>query len=231
MPQLPVDDDQGVERDGPPLHRMGVWPADPRPRGSRGPRRREGWARRRGWRRCAGRGWSCRAPSGAWTVTMQLQAGHRHAAPCGRHDRAGAAHVARDAAGRARADRGSAARLRRWAAAGWSWCGADRSSAAGSAPTTRRWPARTFRPAAAAGCRRWTSRTRSRVWRELGMTAGGELLSNEALIAIHWLHRVGARDLAAYLVLFASRLGARGRCAVPRPSARADCRAVHHGHV
>lgn len=28
--------------------------------------------------------------------------------------------------------------------------------------------------------------------RELGMTAGGELLSRESLVAIHWLHRVGA---------------------------------------
>jgi len=44
------------------------------------------------------------------------------------------------------------------------------------------------------------------VLRELGMTAGGELLSNEALTAIHWLHRVGAVIVAAYLVLFAAKL-------------------------
>ena len=30
------------------------------------------------------------------------------------------------------------------------------------------------------------------VVRELGMTADGELLSNQALTAIHWTHRLGA---------------------------------------
>jgi cytochrome c oxidase assembly protein subunit 15 len=44
------------------------------------------------------------------------------------------------------------------------------------------------------------------VLRELGMTADGGLLSNEALTAIHWLHRVGAIVVAAYLLAFAARL-------------------------
>ena len=44
------------------------------------------------------------------------------------------------------------------------------------------------------------------VLRELGMTASGDLLSNEALTAIHWLHRVGAVIVAGYLVFFAMRL-------------------------
>lgn len=40
------------------------------------------------------------------------------------------------------------------------------------------------------------------VHRELGMTAQGDLLSNEALTAIHWLHRVGAVAVAAWLAAF-----------------------------
>jgi cytochrome c oxidase assembly protein subunit 15 len=44
------------------------------------------------------------------------------------------------------------------------------------------------------------------VLRELGMTAQGDLLSNEALTAIHWLHRLGAVVVTAFLVAFAARL-------------------------
>ncbi|HEY9396134.1 MAG TPA: COX15/CtaA family protein [Burkholderiales bacterium] len=44
------------------------------------------------------------------------------------------------------------------------------------------------------------------VLRELGMTPQGELLSNEALTAIHWIHRVGALVVAAYTLYFAQRL-------------------------
>lgn len=43
------------------------------------------------------------------------------------------------------------------------------------------------------------------VLRELGRTAEGALLSNEALTAIHWLHRVGAIVVAAYLAWLAVR--------------------------
>lgn len=39
------------------------------------------------------------------------------------------------------------------------------------------------------------------VFRELGMTAEGGLLSNEALIAIHWVHRVGAIVTFLYIGL------------------------------
>ena len=41
------------------------------------------------------------------------------------------------------------------------------------------------------------------VVRELGMTADGELLSNQALTAIHWTHRLGALIVGAYLLLLA----------------------------
>ena len=43
------------------------------------------------------------------------------------------------------------------------------------------------------------------VVRELGRTAEGALLSNEALTAIHWLHRLGAIVVAAYLAWLAIR--------------------------
>ena len=38
--------------------------------------------------------------------------------------------------------------------------------------------------------------------RDLGMTAAGESLSNEALTAIHWSHRVGALITFTYLLIF-----------------------------
>jgi cytochrome c oxidase assembly protein subunit 15 len=41
------------------------------------------------------------------------------------------------------------------------------------------------------------------VLRELGMTAEGELLSMEALTAIHWAHRLGALVVGGYLALLA----------------------------
>ncbi len=44
------------------------------------------------------------------------------------------------------------------------------------------------------------------VLRELGMTPDGALLSNEALTAIHWMHRVGAIVVLAYSVMLARRL-------------------------
>ncbi len=40
-------------------------------------------------------------------------------------------------------------------------------------------------------------------FRELGMTAAGESLSNQALDAIHWAHRVGALVTFAYLAILA----------------------------
>jgi cytochrome c oxidase assembly protein subunit 15 len=41
------------------------------------------------------------------------------------------------------------------------------------------------------------------IFRELGMTADGEALSNQALNAIHWMHRVGALVTFAYLGVLA----------------------------
>ena len=48
------------------------------------------------------------------------------------------------------------------------------------------------------------------VVRELGMTSDGGLLSNEALTAIHWMHRLFALPVAAILGLLAFRLMGRG---------------------
>ncbi|TAH43980.1 MAG: heme A synthase [Betaproteobacteria bacterium] len=44
------------------------------------------------------------------------------------------------------------------------------------------------------------------VVRELGMTADGELLSNSALTAIHWSHRVGALLIGALLLVLGATL-------------------------
>lgn len=44
------------------------------------------------------------------------------------------------------------------------------------------------------------------VVRELGMTAEGELLGNDALTAIHWTHRLGAVVVGAYLLLLVAGL-------------------------
>src|SRR5690606_16081294 len=44
------------------------------------------------------------------------------------------------------------------------------------------------------------------VLRELGMTPEGELLSNEALTAIHWMHRVGALIVTVYTLYLMRRL-------------------------
>jgi cytochrome c oxidase assembly protein subunit 15 len=49
------------------------------------------------------------------------------------------------------------------------------------------------------------------VVRELGMTADGELLSNAALTAIHWMHRVGALVTSLVLLVLAGRLMRAGR--------------------
>ncbi len=52
------------------------------------------------------------------------------------------------------------------------------------------------------------------VVRELGMTADGELLSHEALTAIHWMHRVGAALVSVALVILSARLFFAGRRAM-----------------
>lgn len=44
------------------------------------------------------------------------------------------------------------------------------------------------------------------VFRELGQTPDGDMLSLPALTAIHWMHRVGAVIVTLYLGLFAARL-------------------------
>ena len=84
-------------------------------------------------------------------------------------------------------------------------------SAAGSAPTTRCWPAATSRPARASGGRRWTSTHGFTLRRELGDDGDGGFLPFAALTAIHMAHR--ARRLRACwprCALLAWRLHARG---------------------
>lgn len=49
------------------------------------------------------------------------------------------------------------------------------------------------------------------VVRELGMTANGELLSHQALTAIHWMHRMGAAVVSIALLVLAARLYLAGR--------------------
>lgn len=44
------------------------------------------------------------------------------------------------------------------------------------------------------------------VLRELGMTADGQMLSNDALTAIHWMHRIGALAVTASLIMLSIRL-------------------------
>ena len=46
--------------------------------------------------------------------------------------------------------------------------------------------------------------------RELGMTADGAMLSNEALTAIHWMHRIGALAVTAALIMLSIRLTRAG---------------------
>ena len=45
-----------------------------------------------------------------------------------------------------------------------------------------------------------------RLWRELGKTAGGEVIPMQALVAIHWVHRTFAVVVVAYLAWLATRL-------------------------
>jgi cytochrome c oxidase assembly protein subunit 15 len=55
-----------------------------------------------------------------------------------------------------------------------------------------------------------------KLWRELGRTAGGEVIPMEALVAIHWVHRTFAVVVVLYLAWLASRL--RRHAALRRPS-------------
>ena len=48
------------------------------------------------------------------------------------------------------------------------------------------------------------------VLRELGMTADGQMLSNDALTAIHWMHRIGAVAVTAGLLMLSVRLSRAG---------------------
>ncbi|CAJ0692566.1 COX15/CtaA family protein [Ralstonia mannitolilytica] len=53
-------------------------------------------------------------------------------------------------------------------------------------------------------------------WRQLGRTAGGEFISHDALVAIHWTHRVFAVVVLSYLAWFglrAQRIDGMGRVA------------------
>ncbi len=45
-----------------------------------------------------------------------------------------------------------------------------------------------------------------RLWRELGKTAGGDVIPMEALVAIHWVHRTFAVVVVGYLAWLATRL-------------------------
>jgi cytochrome c oxidase assembly protein subunit 15 len=44
------------------------------------------------------------------------------------------------------------------------------------------------------------------LWRALGMTADGDVITQDALVAIHWTHRTFAFAVIAYLVALALRL-------------------------
>ncbi|MFL6641442.1 MAG: COX15/CtaA family protein, partial [Paraburkholderia graminis] len=44
------------------------------------------------------------------------------------------------------------------------------------------------------------------LWRALGMTGDGDMITQEALVAIHWTHRTFAFVVIAYLVWFALKL-------------------------
>ena len=52
------------------------------------------------------------------------------------------------------------------------------------------------------------------VVRELGMTAQGDMLSLQALTAIHWMHRIGAVVVTLVLLVLALRLALAGRRAM-----------------
>ena len=65
-------------------------------------------------------------------------------------------------------------------------------SAAGPAPTTPRWPARTFRNARPPGGRRPITADAFVLWRGLGINYEGGVLDHPARVAIHFTHRLGA---------------------------------------
>ncbi|MEX3956528.1 heme A synthase [Trinickia sp. EG282A] len=54
------------------------------------------------------------------------------------------------------------------------------------------------------------------LWRALGMTADGDVITQDALVAIHWTHRTFAFAVIAYLVALALRL--RGFESLRRPA-------------
>lgn len=55
-----------------------------------------------------------------------------------------------------------------------------------------------------------------KLWRELGKTAGGEVIPMDALVAIHWVHRTFAVVVVLYLAWLATRL--RRHPALRKPS-------------
>ncbi|MDR3400028.1 MAG: COX15/CtaA family protein [Pandoraea sp.] len=55
-----------------------------------------------------------------------------------------------------------------------------------------------------------------KLWRELGKTAGGEVIPMDALVAIHWVHRTFAVVVVVYLAWLASQL--RRHAALRKPS-------------
>ncbi|VVE86391.1 COX15/CtaA family protein [Pandoraea bronchicola] len=55
-----------------------------------------------------------------------------------------------------------------------------------------------------------------KLWRELGKTAGGEVIPMDALVAIHWVHRTFAVVVVLYLAWLASQL--RRHAALRKPS-------------
>ncbi|VVD60646.1 cytochrome C oxidase subunit I [Pandoraea horticolens] len=55
-----------------------------------------------------------------------------------------------------------------------------------------------------------------KLWRELGKTAGGEVIPMDALVAIHWVHRTFAVAVVLYLAWLATRL--RHHAALRKPS-------------
>ena len=100
------------------------------------------------------------------------------------------------------------------------WC-CKSPSAAGPAPTMRRWPARIFPPASTPGGRRWTFATPSCCGADSTSTYEGGVLANPARVAIHFTHRLGALVAGSILISLGARWPLRRRRARAPASARA----------
>ena len=138
-----------------------------------------------------------------------VETGHRHRPPAGRHDNAGLAWLAlRAMVARLQAGVSVASRLGcAWRRLGLAAVRTDRfgrltSTNYAALACTDFPPAGSLWPRADYG-------NAFHVVRELGMTADGELLSNAALTAIHWAHRIGAVVVGTVLLALGFTLAGR----------------------